>query len=571
MTNSAKSGFFKSLFGGEKVNDRGIVPLHIPITLKAGKDTEQNIEAMWHQVLQQRLGPLLLLQAANRYLEKINPLPLSYEQRSRISNILLTEIVAAISSLFSHLFQHGSGIPETREQRETISHGVSAVEQLAINYKLIFREDWANLDQSRATQERTLAAALRILECARLEQLLLAFRYQKLPTYTWRDVNQLFFAFRDHWDTKTKYPLKVIWTVVDSASNVELFPKTASLEQLYLDIQLTGLLDVISWPIQLAYRVGPYLRTMEETLIKDNERIEDIPSGHCIVFRDQGGPPRINHKQDSEGSSLLIDLNPILRRATRDRSTLMSTAATSAASEALQDIPERDRIIFLDLLLHRLQPQQRHEPRQRNFNARHARVYGGFDVVYRLFTDINRKDSDQDAIKEERRFWDTLAEHINIVADKEEGSTEPRWVIADEGPGGIHLHVQEGEYGLPLHVGRLVAYNCSEDELATSRLGYVVRIQRVGEDETEVAIARLRGDIRPAIMEIQDTMDQRPLPILLIRGADGNIQIACDNKHSLITGDRLLVKYGGNRYSGILGEAVIAQTDFSVFGLRILD
>jgi len=568
MTDSTKSGFFKSLFGGRKSDVRDVIPLHIPLTLKAEQDSEQNIEAMWHQVLQQRLGPLLLLQAADRYLEKINPLPLSYEQRNRISNLILNEVVAAVSSLFSHFFQQGGGIPETREQRETISSAVHAVGQLVINYKLLFRQDWADPDQDRTTQERILLVALRIFECARLEQLLLAFRYQKLPMHTWRDLNHLFFALRSDWDITAKYPLKVQWTVEDYVSSVELFPKLGNLEQLYLTIQLTGLLDVISWPVHLAYRVGRYLSAIEEPFIKDDERIADIPAGHCIVYYNQGVPPRFSRDRDLGGDSLLIDLNPILRRATQDRATLMSPAKTEAASAALHEIPERDRITFMDLLLHRVQPRQRHEPRQRLFSAHHARVYGGFDVVYRLFTDINRKDSDQHAVKEERLFWDTLAQHINLVARSEEGVSEPRWVVADEGPGGIQLHVREGEYGLPMYVGRLVAYNGSEDELAASRLGYVVRLQRLGDDEVEVAIARIRGEIRPAAVQDQDTMEERLMPVLLIRAQDGKLQLLCDNKYSLITGSRLAVMYGGHHHSGALGKVIIAQADFSVFELH---
>ena len=568
MTDTTKPGFFKSLFGGRKTDVRDDIRLHIPLTLQVGKETQQNIEAMWNEVLQQRLGPLLLLQAANRYLEKINPLPLSNEQRARISNIVLHEVVGAVSSLFSRFFQQGGGIPETREQRDTISFGMRAVEQLAVNYKLLFRRDWADPDQSLAMQERILLAALRIFECARLEQLLLAFRYQKLPKHTWRDVNQLFFALRQDWDVKAKYPLKVQWAVEDAVSRVELFPKAASLEQLYLAIQLTGLLDVISWPVHLAYRVCQYLSTIDEAFIKDDERIDDIPAGHCIVYHDQGGPPRFRRNPDQTGASLFIDLNPILRRATQDRSAVMAAAKTASVGTTLQEIPERDRLTFLDLLLHRVQPQHRREPRQRIFDARHARVYGGFDAVYRLFTDINRKDGDQDAVKEERRFWDALAQHINIVAESEEGVNEPRWVIADEGAGGVQLHVREGEYGLPMYVGRLVAYNGADEELASSHLGYVVRLQRMGEDEVEVAIARIGGEILPAMVVDQDTMEETSVPALLVRAKDGKSHLLCDNMHNLITGDRLAVMYGGQHLSGALGEAVIVQADFSMFELH---
>lgn len=568
MTDSKNFRFFKALFGGQASNDRGVVPLHIPLTLKMEQDPDQNVEAMWNQVLQQRLGPLLLLHAASRFLEKINPLPLGQEQRNRISNILLSEITDAVSSLFAHFFQQGGGIPETREQRDTISYAVRAVERLAINYKLLFRRDWADSTSSRTVRERTLLAALRIFECTRLEQLLLAFHYQKLPQHAWRDVNQLFFALRNDWDVKAKYPLKIQWRVEDSVSSVEMFPRTASLKQLYLAIQLTGLLDVISWPVNLSYRVGRYLSAVNEQFIKEDERIGDIPVGHCIIYNDQGGPPRFSREQDHGGASLLIDLNPLLHRATLDRLTLMPAAKTSVISTALKEIPEGDRLIFLDLILHNAQPRQRHEPRQRILDASHARLYGGFDVVYRLFCDVYRQDRDGGVVNEGRRFWDSLFEHINIISEGGHDVHEPRWIIADEGSGGIQLHVQEGDYGLPLYVGRLVAYNRSDGELTASRLGYVVRLQRLGDDEVEVAIARIRGEIRPVVVEDQDTMEQRPLPALLIRTKDGKLQILCDNKHRFITGDRLAVKQGGYRQNAALGDANIAQTDFSVFALH---
>ncbi|MEJ2651787.1 MAG: hypothetical protein P8173_08350 [Gammaproteobacteria bacterium] len=567
MTDDKKSGFFKALFGAHKTNERGMIPLHIPLTLKMEKDAEQNVEGMWNQTVQQRLNPLLLLQAANRYLEKINPLPLSYEQRTRVSNVILGEVVSAVSSLFSRFFQQGGGIPETGEQRDTVSHAVRAVGQLAVNYKLLFRQDWVDPDQNQATQERILLVTLRVFECARLEQLLLAFRYQKLPMHTWQDVNQLYFALRDEWNIKAEYPLEIHWTVRDAMSSVELFPKTANLEQLFLAIQLTGLLDVISWPVHLAYRVGRYLSAIEEPFIKDDDRLDDIPAGHCIVYHDQGGPSRFTRNAEQGGSSLLIDLNPILRRAIQDRAALTSGTKSPNISATLREIPERDRITFLDLLLHRVQPRQRNEPRQRIFHTRHARIYGGFDVVYRLLKGVHCRESNSGVTSDDGRFCDTLAEHINPVPEGQ-GVNEPRWVITDEGAGGIHLHVRESEYGLPLYVGRLVAYSDSEEALDASRVGYVVRLQRTGDDEAEVAIARIRGEIRPTMVEDQDSMEQQSLPALLIRAKDGKFQLLCDNKYSLITGERLAVMDGDHRHSGALGELVISQADFSVFQLH---
>jgi hypothetical protein len=569
MKEPAKSGFFKSLFGhGRRVPARAEVRLYVPVSPKSEMEAGLNIEAMWNQVLQKRVGPLLLLHEANRYLQKINPLPLTYEQRTRLSNILLNEVVTAVSSLFARFFQQGGGVPETREQRDGISQAVHAAEQLAYSYKLLFRQDWAELAQDRPMEERTAVVVMRILECVRLEQLLRAFRYQKLPQHAWQDINQLFFALRAKRDVKTPYPLKIQWTVTDASSSVELFPRTASLERLYLSIQLTGLLDVITWPVRLMYQAGRYLSDIDETLIKNDNQDDVIHTGYAIIYQDQGIPPRFSRSQSQFGEALLVDLNPVIRQVRRDRAALVSSTDLPPASAALREIPEWDRITFLDLLLNRLHPQQRGEVRHAVFDARQARVYGGFEAVYCLFRDINRKDNYQDDLVNERRFWDTLAEHTSIVAEGEDASLEPRWIIADEGPGGVRLHLKEGEYGVPLYVGRLVAYNCCGENLSASKLGYVVRLQRIGDDEVEVAIARLREQVSSVVVENPDASKQDTWPALLIRGADGKLQLLLDNRYHVPAEKRLAFCDGDRRHTGTLGGIEIAYSDFTVFDLH---
>lgn len=570
MKASEKPSFLKSLLGfGQKAPVRAPLPLYIPIPmLKAEKEPTTNIEAAWKKVMQNRLGPLVVLQEANRYLDRINPMPLPYEQRTRLSNIVLTEVATAIGSLFARFFHQGGGIPETHEQREGISHAVRAAEQLAISYKLLFREDWADLAEDHAAQDKIMVVVLHILECVRLEQLLRAFRYQKLPQHAWRDSNQLFFALRNGWDIRVRFPLKLRLSVEDKASRVDLFPQMASVEQLYLSIQLTGLLDVITWPTHLMFRAGSYLGDIDEPLAVKDDKGDAVPPGHIIIYHNQGTPPRFSRPQDQLGEAILIDINPIIGRAAQDRASLTASQDAPIASETLRSISERDRLPFLDLLLHRLQPHKRRDERHRVFEARRARVYGGFEAAYRVFRDISRKDKEQEEMVNERHFWDSLAEHTSIVSDSDDPSQESHWVIADEGSGGVQLRQQEVDYSMPLYVGRLVAYNSGEEDLGNNRLGYVVRLQRIGVDEVEVAIARLREDIQAAVVEDLEAMDHHTMPALLIRDLDGKLQLLCDNKYKFITGERLAVMNGDQHYTGALGNIVVAQADFTVFELH---
>lgn len=566
MKASDKPGFFKSLFGlEERAPARAAIPLYIPLSMKSEKEASGEVESAWRRVMRQRLGPLVVLQEASRYLEKINPMPLSYGQRARLTNMLLHEVVTAIGMLFNRFFQHGGGVPETKEQRASISYAMRAAEQLAISYKLLFRSDWADPTQDRAVHERILVIVLHILECVHLEQLLRAFRYQKLPRQAWRDINQLFFALRGEWDVKAKHPRKVRLALGEAASRLDLFPGMASLETLYLSIQMLGLLDVISWPIPWMYRVGRYLSEKEADLVSIPDRGEAIPVGHVIVYRDQGMPPRFKRGRGSLQEALLVDLNPLLCRVKKDREAVLTSAGASAVSETLREIPEQDRAAFLDLLLLRLQPQQRRDARQRVFDAHGACVYGGFDAVHRLFRDISRRDEYREDVAEERLFWDVLASHTSIVAVNDGLSPESRWVIADESGGGVLLRQREGDYSMALYVGRLVAYNTGGEGFAGSRLGYVTRLQRIGDDEVEVAIARLREDVQAVMAVGVDVAEQRALPALLIRDVDGKLQLLCDNKHTFMTGRYLVVLNESHRHRGVLGDMILAQADFTVF------
>ena len=570
MTESEKPGFLKSLFGhGQKSPSRAPIPLYIPLSvMKVEKDTPAvaNIESVWGQVIENKLGPLLLLQEADRYLEKINPMPLPYEQRERLTGMVLNEVATAIGALFSRFFHEGGGIPETREQRDSISYAVRAAEQVSYSYKLLFRQNWADPSEDRIAQEKIPVVVLRILECVRLEQLLRAFRYQKLPQHAWRDANQLYFALRGHWNTAAKYPLKIRLSLEDATSRVELFPGSSSVEQLYLAIQLTGVLDVISWPVHLMYRVGGYLDDVEIPLVAGGDKGDALPVGHIVVQQNQGTPPRFNRGPEQLGETLLIDINSIVRRAMQDRGALL--AATVVKNQTLREIPEQDRVPFLDLLLHRLRSHQRRDTRQLIFATNRARVYGGFEAVYRLFRDISHWDKGNVNVARERRFWDDLARHSSIVATDEDSVLESRWIVADESEGGIQLRQQESDYSMPLYVGRLLAYNSGGQDISDSRLGYVVRIQRINGEEVEVAIARLREVIQPVVVEDLEAMDQRALPALLIRDAAGRMQLLCDNKYKFITGERLSVINDANHYTGALGDILLAQADFTVFELH---
>lgn len=567
MKDAHKSGFFKSLFsGGRRVAPaRADLPLYIPVAPKPAKVPPLDFGALVDELLRHDYAPVSLFREMVRLLEKSNPQPLAGEQRAHCTHMLVEELNRGLSALFKRFVNEGSGVPESREQREGMSHAVRAVEQLAISYKLAFRQEYSILSDDPAQCEGLTIVVLRIMELIRLEQLLRAFRYQKLPQHAWRDSNQLFFAVAKFGDVRAAHSLKIRIFENETAPQRGLFPANATLEQVYLSIQITGLLDVISWPTHLMYIVDRYLVELDPRLTAVPDEEATLPPGHVVIYQNQGVPPRFSRSHDELGDTLLVDMRPLVRRAATDRVALNAPEGASALSGPLSELDPHDRIPILDLLLQKVRPQKRGETRQTVFEARDARVYGGFNDIYRFLRSAVPGNGAE--AQEERRFWDSLAMHSKVVAgDGDE--IEPRWIVANESESGVQLRIQESQYAMLLQVGRLVAYIYSGEDAAAAKLGYIVRLQRVGEREVEVGIARIRQTATAVVVEDLDAEDQRTLPAVMIRDTNGKLQLLCDNKYGFMTGDRLAVHANGHPYTGALGEAGLIKTDFTVFELH---
>ncbi len=567
MSHPEKKGFFRSLFGSGSASDASLalLPLHVPVPNKEAPDEASDPHNLVGHFSRQGLGAVPMLTEINRYLDQLNHWRLEPDQRVGLTNIALGHAVSAAAELYARFLSQGGGVPETSEQREGVSEGVRAAERLAISYKLVLRHDHAADDDKEGKRcQRLSICALRIMELARLEYLLRAFRYQKFPTHAWRDCNQVYFAVRDLVDVRAKKSLKVRLYAKSDAETKSLWPESGSIEELFVAIQIMGLVDAISWPSQFMPVIADYVLHCEPPLTLTDDFLGVMPVQHSAIYRSQAHAPRLGRGEDQLGEMLLLDLAPLCDRARADHQALLSEQAPSATLTALE---AQDQLPFIDMLLKRLTPQERSDGRKAVFDARQVRIFGGFEDVYRLFRDLVRED--QDAAKESREFWDSLAEHTLIVQGERAKGPEPRWIVADESPGGVQLRMHESPYSAPLHVGKLLAYTAGDETSEQSKLGYVVRLQRSADMAVEVAIARIKGKVTAVVVEDLDALDQRTLPALLVLHSDGGMALLCDNKHKFMTGDRLAVFINPKHpHTGALGDPVLSQSDFTMFELH---
>lgn len=558
MNESSKPGLLKSLFGGRRrASARAKLPLHIPVASRTDKQLTLDVKGSIDELLRHDYAPVTLFIEMARLLDKINPLTLDAEQRVRASHVMMGGLNNALGAVLPRFLEQGSGVPESREQREAISEAVHAVELLSISYKLAFQQDYAELSDDIARRDRLASVTLRLLELIRIEQLLRAFRYQLLPQHAWRDCNQLFFSAGSFTDARATRALKLRIPMGTTLPPRGLFPEMASLEQVYLSIQITGLLDVISWPTHLMYVVDRYLAELDPPLSTQRDQELELAAGRVVIYRNQGVPPRFERSQDELGDTIEIDLRPLVEHVAADRRALSEDAA--ALSEPIRQIDERERGPVLDLLLHKLGPKQRRETRHAVFEAREAHVYGGFEGVYRVLRQhaIHRDASSR------ANAWDQLASRSQVVTGD---GARSRWIVANESEGGVQFRIHETQYAMPLHVGRLMAYTLASGD--QPKLGYITRLQRVGDREVEVAIARLRHSATAVVVEELDSADQLTLPALLMRDTAGGLHLLCDRKHDVKPGDHLAVIADGHTHTGVVGEVQVSKPDFVIFHLH---
>ncbi len=532
----------------------GLPPLHVVMPTERPEDLqlETDPEVLRQRLLRVRYGPVPVLRELDRYLERLQRARLPAQLRGELTALALGELVRAAEELARRYRQQGGGVPEPAELGLGLGEAIHVAEQVGASYKLLFLTFLGQGEDSPAE-----AAAVRALELLWLEQVLRGLRYQRLPARAWLDLNRILLAARGRGLAERPHPLKARLGLGPAEGPAgRQPPERLSLGQLYLLVQVKGLLDPTAWPLRQALRLDAYLAPLLGRLGLKEHAGGAVPQFHVAVEPQQARPPRLRWRQQPPPGALLLDLRPLLARVKADQRILAGEEARHRPSPALEGLGPGERRAFLAQLQHLLLPRERLARRQRVYGLRYARLYVGFEDVHRLYRDLGA------GAVHDRAFWDRLATYSQAVAEEEDPGA--RWVVADEGSGGMQLRIRESRYSTPLYVGRLVAYGLCEDPPERVHLGRVVRLERAGEREVEVAVARLPGEVR-AVSVL--TEEGGRLPALLLEGTAGGQRLLADPEHPLVPGHALRLRLwdGGPERSGTLGGPQLGSQDFTLF------
>ncbi|OGT22132.1 MAG: hypothetical protein A2V90_05685 [Gammaproteobacteria bacterium RBG_16_57_12] len=520
----------------------------------------------WHPYTK---NSLLLIEHVIDYLDMLNHSQVPAQTRLKILEYILQMIYPHVVSV-SQQHDVNESFPETEERRWGLASALSVIQQLAIGYKHLFIEDYHLPDKAYLQQrDRLCQSGVRILELTGIEQRIGALRYQKLSRQAWRECHQVFFALHQYEDVDEPRRLAGWFRLPLNASKQE---GMATPKQLFIAIQLFGIVDTLSWPGRFIAALDSYLRRSESSIVIARDETGVLPGGYVVCYFDYAGPGQLA-KTEQGRAGILMDIRPLLAQLERDNFYLAEQSPDERIknlSPPLMQLHEHDRQIFLELLAKKLLMHHRVEERVYVGANREMDIYFGFMEGYRHIQGMNgaSKDVARDGLP--RSLNDILAGRTAALTEDSRHCRDAQWFVVDESRSGIRIRTNESRYTNPMGHGQLVVMECSAGQPTATQLGYVCRLHRPGKDELEVTIVRLSDAFE--CVGIQDEgMRQtgRAIPAYLFHADDVSHRLIFHSRQQRQPGEELIMQAKMAENGVVLGNIAFIQQEFTVFEAKL--
>lgn len=537
-----------------------------------GEKNDLNRKKIINQLDIYKKSPVRLLQEASKVLQKLNRTLIKRKQREECAELIASYIYPVILFWYEKYQDQENSLPESNERRTALIASIEATQQLSISYKLLFRDFYSK--GRKKHPKLTSHYAARSLELIRIEQRLLALRYQKLSKVSWQHCNQLFFSQVHHSAIDDEYEL--IGLIAIRNHSDKLRPggmPMSSIRKIYLSIQLFGLLDVTTWPTRMFHVPDAYLDLLAGkglSIIADNGN--ELCPGFLLTYYKNETPPV--YKRNSNFSAPLIQFSytNLYNVLVEDHKELaaqqfLNVFDDSKFSRPLAEMREVDRVPVVELMIMGLTQRERRQKRHASFDDCVLSVYFSFYDVNRLLTDFVARD--QVRVKESRQFIDTLAMSSALLANEQESHLATSWTVTNFSTGGLLISTEETAFSKPIQIDMLVSFSMPGNKQHPI-LGFVRRLNRTNTKQVEIAIVRLSNYAEAAGVQDQDELGSSTAKaVILIKDVRGEWNLIVKTRMSYSNGQPLkLIRANGSSLPVRLGNVVYAKKDFKVFELR---
>lgn len=518
---------------------------------------------------------LMVLETVNTHLAALNGYPVTAVTRwlhGLIADNYLRPAVGAVYTAYSKRDEN----PESDERKQHTQLAIEAVQQLAICYALVMHVVCRWPDRIYALcHDKALIVGHRIFELIHAEQHLCALRRMKLPERSWRNCNQLYFSLSECEDVLRELPLagylsepnRPAW----QPTAREPAPTHASVQQIYIVLQATGMMDHGTWPPQQFFWMLVYLRRTLPRLKLRAYTEHALNDASVIIRRTMQRPPTFKNRHQPKEPALLLDVGPLLRRVERDLERLnagqQDTLFKRLVGVAGVNLLEQAQL--LEHMRRKLRFHAHREPRSNANNYVDLSLHWGFAEVFATVKAASNND-DQWCFDDLQLTQQLVKAHA--AADTHTAATPPEttYFLLNESSSGMQYKFQETVNTKPLFIGQLMT--CTRDSDAqhsgVPQLAYVTRVQRSRSGEVEVAVQKLAVEAECVGVQDPHMMDtNKVLPGLLLNCLDGKWRFLLHSKHGSYAISKLFLCSAGQKRSLQLGRMYLYQPEFVIFDM----
>ena len=544
--------------------------------------------------------PIELLRDIDRYLKLINAERVPLARRLRWVDISLQFACPAIRRIYSD-HHKGDAVPESHDRREGLMAAINVCAQLATGYKHSLRHDYDLSDRRyQHVRARVQRCAMHILELIRMEQRLRALRYQKLAPATWLDCNRVYFAIRqieDMQQLRKALPCLQIHADTKQGDLARRSGISASMEQVYLSIQLYGLMDTNSIACNKLHVIDAQVSKVLPQLRAAKDNGAPLANGEVIVYSNQDRPAFFERQDEKAEAALArerarameagelmseqripvalrIDLISLAESLRQEHARLLQVVAQQGSEDAPKasaDTQDIALLLAVDAMCDKLQLKRRRENREYPVEQKVIYIYAGFMPVYQLLLEAVASGEEDDEVQggSDNQLRDALAERSAIITTEGESGEAGQWFVLDYSAGGVHLKTEDSRFITPLFIGQLVAFAYSSRDLHNPTLAYVTRLSRGVQGMVEVTLRILAHELVATALQSEFlSQSEMALPAIHAKLPDGGEGLVVHQSHRQSPGTKISLTLDGEACPKLIGETHTLQREFILYHLQ---
>ncbi|MEW5755089.1 MAG: hypothetical protein AB1810_02185 [Pseudomonadota bacterium] len=514
--------------------------------------------------------PLVALEYAISQLALLNRHKVSTWRRMRLLETYLRYLAPHIANVYLNC-RDSHAVPESSARRENLDRVGEALRELSAGYERIFDHDYRLSDLRYViNRPRLRQAGHRLLDLILTEQRVNALRYQLLSPKRWAVCNQVFFILWHYEDATQAVRLSgcIPTYLRDNRSVIETGAIKASAQQLYISIQLLGMVDTLTWPAEQIHVMDAYMKIIEPKVKIREDAGGEVPSGHllCLFGQDR---PAVYARKDKYTTGLLLDISALKTQVNDDHAIIFSLppeAAVEKMSPPLSVLGAQDRGLFLERLRLRLHPRLRRHERQHINQYENMKAFFGFTEAHRRLHNIQHPKT---KTKDTNTLSEMLAGRTSMLTDdSRQIKDEARWFVVNDSEGGTQIKTRETTYVTPMAIGQVALFNAIDGAETDFIIGYIGRITRASGDLL-ITLIKLADEVRAiAVQTPSEQKAEQAWPAFLIRNRNARWQIVAHNKNRLSSGANVFLRQEKKTISVILGETASRHEEFTIFSVQ---